>query len=136
MKKELVNKLVAVVRIRGGVNVRSDIKETLARLNLPHVNNCSIIKATPSYLGMINKCNNYIAYGEIEDNVLSMLLKAKGIEGIDLKQPDFEKKLKESMPLKLHPPKRGYTNIKKGFAQGGDLGYMGTHINSLIKRMV
>jgi ribosomal protein L30/L7E len=66
--------LVAVVRIRGRVNVRSDITETLNRLHLKRVNNCAIIKQTPSLHGMIHKVENYVAYGEIDEPTLTKLL--------------------------------------------------------------
>ncbi len=136
--KELNNKLIAAVRIRGRVNVRGDITETLDRLRLKRVNNCVVIKVNDSYMGMINKCRNYIAYGEVNDETLSKLLE-KG--SIDMKPSDLEKaedneKLKESLPIRLHPPRHGFKSTKLGFKQGGSLGYMGEEVNSLISRMI
>ncbi len=137
MKKELLNKVVAVIRVRGRMNVRSDINETLDRLNIPHVNNCAVLKLTPAYMGMIEKCNNYIAYGEINEDTLKRLMKSKGVE-VEESQPleALLGKAKASKTFRLHPPRRGYRSIKKGFKQGGTLGYMGPAINDLIKRMV
>ena len=43
---------------------------------------------------------------------------------------------KSLMPLRLHPPRHGVTSIKRGFPQGGVLGYMGKEINGLISRMI
>ena len=135
----LKDKLVAAVRIRGRVNVRSDITETLNRLNLKRVSNCTLIKVTDSYNGMLKKCENYIAYGEIDEPTLTKLLE-KHISGLNAKEIlsgkyDAEK-IRERMPLRLHPPRHGYKSTKLHFRQGGSLGYMGTSINGLITRMV
>ena len=139
MKNKLTNKLVAVVRVRGRVNVRSDITETLNRLNLKRVNNCALVRVTDSYNGMLNKCSNHVAYGEINEETLTALL-AKHAKEIDPKEVMDSKfntnKLKEYIPFRLHPPRHGYKSTKHAFKQGGSLGYMGESINGLIKRMV
>ncbi|ASI14192.1 50S ribosomal protein L30p [Candidatus Mancarchaeum acidiphilum] len=136
--KELNNKLIAAVRIRGRVNVRGDITETLDRLRLKRVNNCVVIKVNDSYMGMINKCSSYIAYGEVNEEVLSKLLEKGGIEmkPSDLEKAEDSDKLKESLPIRLHPPRHGFKSTKLGFKQGGSLGYMGEEINGLISRMI
>ncbi|HNR25150.1 MAG TPA: 50S ribosomal protein L30, partial [Methanobacteriaceae archaeon] len=38
--------------------------------------------------------------------------------------------------FRLHPPRKGYKDIKKAFNEGGTLGYRGEDINHLLKRMV
>jgi len=138
-KNSLNNKLVAVVRIRGRVNVRSDIAETLKRLNLKRVSNCTLVKVNDAYNGMLNKCSNYVAYGEIDEPTLSRLIGRHG-EGLDAKEllgGKFDaEKLKEQLPFRLHPPRHGYKSTKLNFRQGGSLGYMGSEINKLIVRMV
>ena len=137
--KTQADKLVAVVRIRGRVNVRSDITETLERLRLKRVNNCVLLTLTGSYRGMLNKCINHVAYGEIDEATLEKLLKKKA-EGLTAKELMGGKydpvKLKEQMPLCLHPPRHGYKSTKLSFKQGGSLGYQGADINKLISRMV
>lgn len=140
-KNALNDKIVAVVRVRGRVNVRSDIAETLKRLNLPRVNNCAIIKVNGAYTGMLTKCANHVAFGEIDEQTLQKIV-AKKLEGSDVDAKQVlegkydMKKLNELMPVRLHPPKHGYKSTKLSFAQGGSLGYMGKEINGLIKRMV
>jgi large subunit ribosomal protein L30 len=37
--------------------------------------------------------------------------------------------------FRLHPARKGYKAFKKGFAEGGELGYRGSAINELIVRM-
>ncbi|HVC58454.1 MAG TPA: uL30 family ribosomal protein [Candidatus Acidoferrales bacterium] len=135
----LKDKVVAVVRIRGRVNVRGDITETLERLHLKRVSNCAIIRITPSYDGMLKKCNDYVAFGEVNEEILGKLL-----EKNELKVSPKEilsgkadmKALTEQMPIRLHPPRHGYKSTKLAFNQGGNLGYMGEEINGLLKRMV
>ncbi|QRF74438.1 PfL30 [Candidatus Micrarchaeum sp.] len=139
MSKSVINKLVGVVRIRGTVNVRHDTAETLKRLRLKRVNNCTILKVSKDYEGMLKTCNNYVAYGELDEEVLDKLLKKAGAEADAKKVASGEydmKKLKELMPVRLHPPTHGYKSTKLGYKQGGDLGYMGSDINKLIKRMI
>lgn len=133
------DKLIAVVRIRGRVNVRSDITETLNRLHLKRVNNCALIKMTPSYAGMLHKCANHSTYGEIDEETLTALL-AKHAEGVSAKDMlagkiDMET-INAMMPFGLHPPRHGYRSTKLPINQGGDLGYRGDKINALIKRMI
>ena len=51
----------------------------------------------------------------------------------------FKAELEDLMVKKvfrLHPPKKGFKNTKKGYNQGGDLGYRGEAINDLIERMM
>ena len=38
--------------------------------------------------------------------------------------------------FRLHPPSGGLRSVKKGFNEGGDLGYRGIAINELILRMI
>ncbi|MDE1871371.1 MAG: uL30 family ribosomal protein [Candidatus Micrarchaeota archaeon] len=138
-KNQLKDKLVAVVRIRGRVNVRSDITETLNRLNLKRVSNCTLVKVTDSYNGMLNKCTNYVAYGEIDEATLSKLLEkhAKELNAKELLDGKYDaEKVRSHLPFRLHPPRHGYKSTKLHFKQGGSLGYMGAEINKLIIRMV
>ena len=133
------NKLVAVVRIRGRVKVSNEINETLKRLRLESPNNCIILKLNSSYGGMIEKCKNYIAYGEVDKEIAEKLF-AKFLNNVNADEVFDGKKnineIRESMPFRLHPPRHGYKSIKKSFTQGGALGYVGNEINDLIKRMI
>ena len=38
--------------------------------------------------------------------------------------------------FRLHPPRKGYEDIKKTFAESGSLGYRGNKIGDLIKKMI
>lgn len=130
--------LIAVVRVRGRVKVRQDIQETLDRLHLKKPNNCIVIKASDAYMGMIKKANDYIAYGEINKEVLEKLAKKKGIQlnAADFSDVNKAAEVKGHFPIKLHPPRKGYREIKHNYKVGGALGYMGSDINKLILKMI
>jgi large subunit ribosomal protein L30 len=38
--------------------------------------------------------------------------------------------------LRLHPPRGGYEGTKRGYRDGGSLGYRGKDINKLLQRML
>lgn len=137
---ELLGKVVAAVRIRGRVNVRGDIAETLNRLNLKRVSNCTLIKVNEPALGMLKKSAGHIAYGEVDEATLSKLVAKFGLnvdpKGVISGKTDI-KDIKEKMPMRLHPPKHGYrVSTRLNVNQGGTLGYMGKEVNGLISRMV
>lgn len=136
---ELKGNIVVAVRVRGMVNVRSDIEETMERLKLKRVNNCALIKVNDPYLGMLKKCVNNIAYGQIDEPTLGKLVKKFKLN-VDPKailsgKTDIAE-LSTKMPLRLHPPRHGYESVRKHFNEGGSLGYMGKEINELVSRMV
>jgi len=135
----LRGKVIAAVRIRGRVNVRQSIEETMDRLNLKKVNNCTLIKVTDPYLGMLKKCTNHIAYGEVDEETLAKLVGKYGLnvdpKGIINGKVDT-KELKGKMPMRLHPPRHGMKSVRRHFNQGGSVGYMGKEINVLIAKMV
>jgi large subunit ribosomal protein L30 len=139
MKNDLKGKLIAAVRVRGSPNVRADILETLDRLHLKRPNNCAVFTMTESYGGMINKCKDYIAYGEVSEDILAKMIgkSEMKVNAKDLISGNYDKKeLAAKMPFRLHPPRHGYKGAKISFSDGGVLGYMGSEINGLIKRMV
>ena len=132
--------MYAVVRIRGTIGARRDIRDTLKMLNLRRINSCTIIPENPSYKGMLQKVKDYVTWGEIDDETLALLLKRNGVDNVE----EAIKKLKEGEKLKnitnpcirLPPPRKGYKSIKKPFHLGGSAGYRGKEINELIRRMI
>jgi large subunit ribosomal protein L30 len=141
MEKKTENKLLAVVRVRGRASVRHDIRETMKRLNLNRINNLVLIYGTKPNLGMIKKCNDFITYGEINEETFGKLAERKELEATkeDLKLiMEGGKRPQEliKMPIRMHPPRRGYEGIKSSFGNKGSLGYRGEKINALLKRMM
>jgi len=151
----------AVVRVRGTVNVRHDIKKTLEMLRLNRVNHCVVVEETPSYKGMLQKAKDYVTWGEIEKETLAELIRKRGrllgdkpvddeyirsatpYNSIDeLAEAIIDGKIRyREIPkikpvFRLHPPRKGYEGIKRAYTIGGALGYRGKEINDLIKRML
>lgn len=154
------DKRLIVIRVRGTVNVRREINDTLKMLRLHKPHHAVIVKNTPSIMGMIRKVKDYIAYGEIDEETLVKLLNKRGrlggnrrlteeylkqntqfgsIEELAKDLMNFEVELKDLDEVKpvfrLRPPHKGYNGIKKPKTLGGTLGYW-PDINELVKRMI
>lgn len=151
---------LAVVRIRGSIKARGDVVDTLRMLGLTRVNHCVVVDDTPSVRGMLQKAKDYITWGEIRPETLEALLSKRGrlvgdrkIDEQTLKAWGFGSlrevaeavcsgriSLKGLPGLKkvfrLHPPRKGYSSVKKSVKEGGSLGYCGEKINELIMRMI
>ena len=154
-------KSLVVVKIRGTVRAQKETRETLEFLHLVHTNHAVIIDSRASYMGMLQRVNSYITYGEPTKELIASMLQKRarlagdkkltdeyiqkiGYKSIDdlaeaivsckvqyQKLPDIEAR------FKLHPPSKGYKGkTKKGFKAGGEAGYRGEAINDLVKRMV
>ncbi len=119
---------IAVVRIRGSVKVDSKIKETMKRLGLVTQNTLVILPDTKEVKGMLEKAKDYITWGPVTDETIT-LVKSK-------KKPFIEKENK--IIFRLNPPRGGYERkgIKTPFSLGGALGNRGDKINDLIKKMI
>jgi len=120
---------LALIRIRGLVDIKHEIRDTLDMLGLYRRNYCVVVENTPSNLGMVAKAKDYITYGEIDDETLKAL-HAKRLE----KNSDGSPK----KFFRLNPPRGGFERkgIKIPFSQKGALGYRGVKINALIKKML
>ena len=117
------NKKIAVVRIRGLVNIRKTIGATLDMLRLYRKNYCAVVPDTAVYKGMVSKVKSYITYGTIDNETEKLLEKRK--QG-------------DNKFYRLNSPKKGYgrKGIKVAFSNGGALGDRKEKINDLIKRMI
>ncbi len=152
--------MYAVVQVRGVVNTRQDIKDTLKMLRLHHINHCVLVADTPENLGMIRKVKDYVAYGEVDAVTIETLLRTRGrligdaaltdeyiksnstyggITELAKALAGGETKLRDipgvKPVLRLHPPRKGYKTTKRTFVQGGALGYYGQEINTLLYKM-
>jgi len=151
----------AVVQIRGEVDMSQTVKDTLEMLNIHRVNHCALVPETDAYRGMITKVNDYVAYGEPDQEILETVLatRAEPLEGSDDVDDDWvaenteyddvadlasalldeETTLKEqglTPVLRLHPPRGGHDGLKHPTKEGGELGKHTTdQINALLKSM-
>lgn len=156
-----LGKLIAVVRVRGGINVKQEVLDTLRMLGLTRVNHCVLLNETPAYSGMIKKVKDYVTWGEIKSEVLEKLLRKRGRLAGDVRLTDEHIKSNtkfsgigefaravhsgeveiSSLPglkkvFRLRPPKKGYESTKRPFKDFGSLGYRGEQINDLLLRMI
>jgi large subunit ribosomal protein L30 len=153
---------LAVIRIRGHVNVNYDIEYTMKLLRLNRVNHCVVIPNTSYYRGMLQKAKDYITWGEVGEDIITDLITSHGkIKGERPLTNDYLKKntkfksikdlakaiheekvdykdVPEVKPLfRLPPPRKGgYEGIKRSFRAGGALGNRDDEINMLLRRMI
>jgi len=155
-------KRIAIVRIRGSINMKKPVHDTLNMLRLYRKNSCVIVPSSPVYIGMLTKVKDYVTWGEVDEGAVKMLLEKRGRlpgnkqlnedyvkEKVKKSYDDFVKgffefknELKDIAGMKLFfrlkAPEKGFERkgIKKSFAVGGALGYRREKINDLIKRMI
>lgn len=152
--------MIAAIRVRGRTGIKREIADTLDMLKLTRINHAVLIEETPSYKGMLQKAKDYITWGEVDEETVAKLISKRGkIVGNDKITEDYIKentdfssveelskavvdskvKLEDNgvKPVfRLHPPRKGYEDIKKTFVESGSLGYRGDKIGDLINKMI
>ncbi|MDM7934546.1 MAG: 50S ribosomal protein L30 [Methanothrix sp.] len=150
--------MFAVVRLRGEVNLRPEVRDTLEMLRIHRINHCVLVKEDPHYQGMIQKVKDYVAWGRIDEETLAMLLERRGrLPGGGRLTEEY---LRDRTPyrsfrelasalisgtaslkdlgikpiFRLHPARKGLKTTKKTAQQGGDMGFR-QDLADLIKRM-
>ena len=141
--------LIAVVRVRGIRNVKPKIRHTLSLMRLHKPNHGIVIKATKSAMGMLNVVKDYVAYGKISKETLIKLIHKRGELGSkrvkEIYKEEEIKAIAEEIAAKgktdkvdpvfrLHPPRRGWKNIKMHYPRGA-LGRR-EDMDELIRRMM
>jgi len=154
-------KCIVAVKIRGEVSAQREAKETNAFLGLTHTNHAVILDSRPAYLGMLQRAQSYVTWGEVSKETVTAMIKERGrLAGNKKLTDEYAKKLGyktlddladavfnckvEYLKLegitktfRLRPPKKGYKGkTKKSFRAGGEAGYRGEAINKLVQRMV
>ena len=150
-----------VIRLRGTLNIKPKIKDTLHYLRLNRVNHCVVLPDNETTLGMLQVAKDYVTWGPVDADTLSEAIRSRGRlvgdkpitdeyvkahtshAGIDVwakaiaaGQAQF-KDLPEVKPLlRLHPAKKGLEGVKRSYRNGGALGFRGEEINQLLRRMV
>lgn len=152
---------IAIVRVRGTVNINTDTKDALRMLHLTRANHCTIIPENPQWRGTLLKVKDYVTWGKVDEKTVLELLTKRGrvVGGEPLTTAYLSKKTsfktldelakalmadKTSLrdldgvkPMfRLAPPKKGYEKIVHDYKTGGTLGDRGETINALIKRML
>jgi len=156
------NRKIAIIRVRGVINVNAKVEETFRKLKLFRKNCCVIVDNRKVYEGMLRKIKDYSTWGEVDEETFKLLLTKRGklpgnkplsaeyvqekakvdVDNFVKEFFGFKKDLKEIHGLKkffrLGMPRKGFgrKGIKVPFSLGGALGYRKDQINDLIKRMV
>lgn len=152
---------LAVVRVRGTININTDIKDALRMMHLTRANHCTIIPEDAQWRGTLLKVKDYVTWGPVDLKTMLEILEKRGrVEGgkpltsayLALKTPFKSlpelaaaltaqkadlRRLPGVKPLfRLAPPRKGYEKITHDYKTGGTLGDRGEKINELIRRML
>jgi large subunit ribosomal protein L30 len=152
---------LAVVKVRGNIGARQDMRDTLRMLGLTRVNHCVLIEDNPTYKGMLQLTKDLITWGEVSKETIEALMRKRGRLVGDKKLSDEYFKSNTQFPsivefvdaiysgkvelsavpglkkvFRLRPPRKGYEATKRPFSDRGSLGYRGEKINDLLARMI
>lgn len=152
---------LAVVRVRGTININTDIKDALRMLHLTRANHCTIIPEDKQWRGTLLKVKDYVTWGPVDEKTLLEMLQKRGriaggkpLTGAYLAENTGYKTLEDLAaalagakadlrhlkgvkPLfRLAPPRQGYEKVTHDYKTGGTLGDRGEKINELIRRML
>lgn len=159
-KSKPTQEILAVIRLRGSVDQTDAILHALKLLHLTRPNHAVVIPNDDTHKGMLQQLKDVVTWGEINKDTLKELLEKRGrtqgnkkIDAKFLKDRKFDsmdalvtalmskkadmRKIDGLKPLfRLHPPRKGFKSVKLPVGKGGDLGYRGEEINTLLGRMV
>lgn len=115
---------VAVLLVRGRINISTPIKDTLDQLGLNKKHACSVIKLDAHTKGMLQKVKDYCTWGSVSADTVAKLKS----------QSRDEKRIRAN----LHPPRGGYERkgIKHTYKNKGVLGDRGEAMDKLVQRML
>jgi len=161
MERSAPRKCFAVIRVRGVSDIHRDIKETMNVLRLQRNCHATLLDDRPAYLGMLQKAQSYLAWGEISKETLKLLLARRGrLVGNKKLTDEYAQKIGKksldelaealvkgevefrSLPsvktvFRLHPPTKGFKRkVKRSYQSGGVTGYQGEAVNKLLKQMM
>ncbi|MEM2207624.1 MAG: 50S ribosomal protein L30 [Sulfolobales archaeon] len=155
--------LYAIVRIRGTADVPTDVEHALRLLRLVKPFHAVVYPKSESLEGMLKVVKDWVTWGEISRDVLKLLILKRGrvVGGKPISEEDVKRvfrvdsvdelvsALYEGRILwhqyedyvkpvfRLHPPRGGFKgSVKKPYGSGGELGYRGAEINSLLTRLI
>ncbi|MBW6451805.1 MAG: 50S ribosomal protein L30 [DPANN group archaeon] len=143
--------MIAIIRVRGTVNVNYNVKKTLQLLRLTKPNHCVIVSDNDVFKGMIKHAKDVLTWGNISEKTLKSLVEKRGklskTKKVDAKNVDqitkmiLEGKINDAeiKPVfMLTPPRKGFgpNGVKKTYNLRGGLGNRNEDINDLIERMI
>ncbi len=147
---------IALIRVRAGTpNPKARV--TLDLLKLTRVNHCVLLPSSPSVLGMISVCKDYIAWGAPNEEVIKKLYARNEMkfekarqkanarlggskQAVKAQSPAAEagkplfKKVEKNNLFRMHPPRGGWKSVKKQYPYGS-LGHL-PDMNKVLLRML
>ena len=165
MSEKPKSSCVLAVRLRGTVGDSPDVRKTMDSLMLQRTFQARLLENNASNYGMLRRVKELVAWGEVDPLTLESLLKkrAETEQGSERPSEGFVKSrfgkgsfadLAKSVVagelqvkglwkaglkprFRLHPPKGGFKrSTRRAFSDGGELGYRGADINTLVRRMI
>ncbi len=142
-----MGKSFLVVNMRGTVNIPSDVKKTLENLNIETRFRATLLPDEPTYLGMLQKAKDHVAWCEADSEIIKKILEKRGrldgwkplllenvnglgFESLDKLAADLAEAKVSLQKLKgvkssfaLSPPRGGFRkSTRRNYGQGGVLG--------------
>ena len=164
MTAETIVRCLLAVRLRGTVGDSPEVEKTMESLMMERTFQARLLEDNASVRGMLQKVQSLVAWGEIDPGVLAALLVKRaerdgagrldeeflrsklGITGFETLAKSLvagELGLAElwragvKRRFRLRPPKGGFKrSTRRAFSDGGETGYRGSEINSLVRRMI
>lgn len=158
---EEASECMAVVRIRGNVGTKPELADIFHQLHLNRKNHATLLSASPSNKGTLQKVKDYATFGEVTKETIELLLRERGmLQGNKKLTDEYSKSYLECASLsdlaedmcegranlwhlrgvkpifRLRPPRKGFKGSTKKPYPEGEVGYRGKAINSLLSKMV
>ncbi|MEK6890307.1 MAG: uL30 family ribosomal protein [Nanoarchaeota archaeon] len=139
--------MILIIRISGLVDVSSDVNEALFRMRLRKKYTAVVLHDNVTNRHLLKKVRNYVAFGTITKEDLTMLIEKRGLpvdkkKKIDVKKAveGFEKSSLLDLGVKpffrLHPARGGIDTKIHYPIRKGVLGDHKDKINELMRRML
>lgn len=137
--------MIAAIRVRGRISIKPEIKTAMRYLRLTRPNHCVVLRENQQVHGTLNRCKDYVTWGEISDATLKVLVAKWGrlagdkpvpadlVDGIVAALSKGEKPAMKPV-FRLHPPRKGWKNTKRAWPRGA----LGPRegMDELLKRMM
>lgn len=116
--------MIAAIKVRGDVDASETISATIESLGLVKKNQVLFVEEDdePTH-GMLRKAKDYIAYGDVSDELIEEIEDARDVE------------VEAGTTLSMTPPSGGFKSTKKNFNDGGALGKRPS-IDELLRNMI
>lgn len=116
--------MIAAVKVRGDVDASEKISATIESLGLVKKNQVLFVESDDEATkGMLNKAKDYVAYGEVSEDVVEAIEEANDTE------------IESGSKVSMTPPSGGFRSTKKNFNNGVALGQR-PNMDKLLRNMI